>query len=110
MQEVWADLEHCDGATLAAALDAHCAEGGLRRISAGLLKRLREPGARERFEFNLTIMAGRADLDLGLRPHDPGSPGLLPLDPGRVRRVVGHFGVEATTELALRVLTGPEGP
>ena len=35
----------------------------------------------------------------------PGSPGLLPLDPDRVSRVVGHLGVEATTELALRVLT-----
>ncbi|CAN5269482.1 hypothetical protein BH09ACT12_BH09ACT12_36820 [soil metagenome] len=105
MREVWADLEHCDGATLAAALDAYCAEQGQRRISAGLLRRLRDPAARDRFEFNLTIMSGRADLDLGLSPDVPGSPGLLPLDPDRVSRVVGHFGVEATTELALRVLT-----
>ncbi|WP_323791954.1 5'-3' exonuclease [Nocardioides sp.] len=105
MHEVWADLEHCDGATVAAALDDYCAEQGQRRISAGLLKRLREPGARERFEFNLTLMGGRADLDLGLEPDTAGSPGLLPLDPDRVRRVVDHFGVEATTELALRVLT-----
>jgi 5'-3' exonuclease len=105
MQEVWADLEHCDGATLAAALDDYAAEQGQRRVSAGLLKRLREPGARERFEFNLTIMAGRADLDLGLSPDTPGSRGLLPLDAEQVARVVGHFGVDATTELALRVLT-----
>ena len=110
MQEVWADLEHCGGATLAAALDAYCAEAGQRRISAGLLKRLREPGARERFEFNLSIMAGRSDLDLGLRPDSSGSPGLLPLDADRVRRVVGHFGVEATTELALRVLSRAGSP
>lgn len=105
MQEVWADLEHCDGATLAAALDSWAAELGQRRVSAGLLRRLQAPGARERFEFNTSIMAGRADLDLGLRPDVPGTPGLLPLDPERVRRVVGHLGVEATTELALRVLS-----
>ena len=110
MAEVWADLEHCDGATVAAALDAYTAELGQRRISAGLLKRLREPGARERFEFNLSIMGGRTDLDLGLHPDSPGSPGLLPLDPDRVRRVVDHFGVAATTELALRVLTPPARP
>ncbi len=105
MQEVWADLEHCDGATVAAALDDYCAERDLRRMSTGLLKRLREPGARERFEFNVTIMAGRSDLDLGLSPDVAGSPGVLPLEPDRVTKVVGHFGVEATTELALRVLT-----
>ncbi|MGA8848068.1 MAG: 5'-3' exonuclease H3TH domain-containing protein [Nocardioides sp.] len=109
MQEVWADLEHCDGATLTAALDAYCAEADQRRISAGLLRRLRAPGARERFEFNLTMMAGRSDLDLGLGPLEPGGAGLLPLDPDRVRRVVGHFGVEATTERALQVLSGLAG-
>ena len=35
-------------------------------IGPGLLKRLTAPGARERFEFNLSIMSGRTDLDLGL--------------------------------------------
>ena len=59
MQAVWADIDHCDGANLVAALDSYCEEEGLRRIGAGLLKRLSAPGARERFEFNLSIMSGR---------------------------------------------------
>ncbi len=105
MQAVWADIDHADGVNLVAAVDSYCAENGLRRIGAGLLKRLAAPGARERYEFNLAIMSGRTDLDLGLTPDVPGSAGLLPLDPGRVSRVVGHFGVDATTRLAERVLT-----
>ena len=104
MQAVWADIDHCDGATLVATLDSYCEEEGLRRIGAGLLKRLAVPAARERFAFNMSIMSGRADLDLGLMPDEPGTPGLLPLEPDRVARVVGHLGVPATTDLALRVL------
>ena len=88
-------------------LDAHCEEEGLRRVGAGLLKRLTAPGARERYEFNLAIMSGRTDIDLGLTPDLLRSPGLLPLDAERVSRVVGHLGVDATTQLALRVLAGP---
>ena len=107
MRAVWADIDHCGGATLVATIDSYCEEHGLRRIGAGLLKRLATPEARERFEFNLAMMSGRTDLDLGLRPEVPGSPGLLPLDPDRVSRVVGHLGVPATTQLALRVLTEP---
>lgn len=107
MQAVWADIEHCGGATLVATLDSYCEEQGTRRIGAGVLKRLAAPEARERFEFNLAMMCGRTDLDLGLTPDVPGSPGLLPLDPDRVARVVGHFGVPSTTDLALRVLTEP---
>ena len=107
MQSVWADIDHCAGATLVATLDSYCEEQGVRRIGAGLLKRLTDPGARERYEFNLAIMSGRTDLDLGLTPEVPGTPGLLPLDPDRVSRVVGHLGVPATTQLALRVLTEP---
>ncbi|MBM9460213.1 5'-3' exonuclease [Nocardioides sp. zg-536] len=106
MQAVWADLEHDEGRTLAAALDSWSAEHGTRRISAGVLRRLSAPGARERFEFNLQLMSGRRDLDLGLTPDIPGTPGLLPLDISRVERVVGHLNMEATTALALRVLTG----
>ena len=53
------------------------------------------------------MMAGNTEVDLGLRPDEPGSPGLLPLDPVRVQTSVGHLGVPATTELALRVLTEP---
>ena len=105
MQAVWADIDHCAGATLVATLDSYAEEEGLRRIGAGLLKRLADPAARDRFEFNMSIMSGRTDLDLGLTPDVPGTPGLLPLDPDRVARVVGHLGVATTTELALRVLT-----
>ena len=105
MQAVWADIDHCAGATLVATLDSYTEEKGLRRIGAGLLKRLADPAARDRFEFNMSIMSGRTDLDLGLTPDVPGTPGLLPLDPDRVARVVGHLGVATTTELALRVLT-----
>ena len=107
MQAVWADIDHCDGATLVATLDSYCEEEGLRRIGSGLLKRLSAPGARERFEFNLSIMSGRTDLDLSLTPDVPGTPGLLPLDADRVGRVVGYLGVPSTTQLALRVLTEP---
>jgi len=106
MQAVWADIEHCAGATLVTTLDSYCEEHGLRRIGAGLLKRLTEPGARDRFDFNMSIMSGRT-VDLGLTPDEPGTPGLLPLDPDRVSRVVGHLNVPATTLLALRVLTEP---
>ena len=107
MQAVWADIEHSDGAMLVATLDSYCEEQGTRRIGASVLKRLATAEARERFEFNLAMMSGRTDLDLGLTPDVPGSPGLLPLEPDRVARVVGHLGVPSTTDLALRVLTEP---
>jgi 5'-3' exonuclease len=107
MQAVWADIEHCDGATLVATLDSYCEEEGRRRMGATVLKRLATPEARERFEFNLSMMSGRTDLELGLTPDVPGSAGLLPLEPDRVARVVGHLGVPSTTDLALRVLTEP---
>lgn len=106
MQAVWADLDHNDGAALLAALDSWSEETGARRIGASVLTRLRAPEARQRFEFNLRLMSGRTDLDLGLTPDVPGTPGLLPLEITRVERVVGHLGIEATTALALRVLTG----
>lgn len=107
MSSVWADIEHAEGAHLVATLDSYCEEAGVRRIGAGLLKRLTAPGARERYDFNMEIMSGRTDLDLGLTPDVPGTPGLLPLDADRVARVVGHLGVDTTTRLALRVLTEP---
>lgn len=106
MDAVWSDIEHCGGANLVGVLDAWAAETGGRRIGAGLLKRLTTPGARERFEFNMALMSGQDDLDLGLTPDVPGTPGLLPLDIDRVSRVVGHLNVESTTALAVRVLTG----
>jgi 5'-3' exonuclease len=107
MQAVWADIDHCGGETLVATVDSWCEEVGQRRVGRVLLKRLTAPGARERFAFNLEMMSGRTDLDLGLTPDVPGSPGLLPLEPERVARVVGYLGVAATTDLALRVLTEP---
>ncbi|QBX56702.1 5'-3' exonuclease [Nocardioides seonyuensis] len=105
MEAVWADLEHDQGRSLVEALDGWAAETGARRLGAGAVRRLSATGARERYEFNLALMAGREDLELGLTPDVPGSPGLLPLDPERVRRVMDFLGVAATTELALKVLT-----
>jgi 5'-3' exonuclease len=106
MQAVWADVEHDGGRSLAAALDDRAAESGGRRTGAGVVRRLCDPQARERYDFNVEMMSGRDDLDLGLTPDVPGTPGLLPLDADRVVRVVGFLGVDATRDLALRVLTG----
>lgn len=105
MQAVWADIDHDEGRAVAAALDSWAGETGARRMGATVVRRLAAPGARERFEFNLRIMAGYEDLDLGLTPDVPGSPGLLPLDLDRVSQVVGYLGVEATTARAVRVLS-----
>jgi DNA polymerase-1 len=90
---------------VAATLDAWAEETGGRRTGATVVRRLSAPGARERFDFNVRIMTGREDLDLGLTPDVPGTPGLLPLDPVRVGNVVGFLNVEATTALAIRVLS-----
>jgi 5'-3' exonuclease len=106
MAAVWADVDHDEGRSLAAALDDRAAETGARRTGATVVRRLSAPGARERYEFNLEMMSGRLDLDLGLTPDVPGTPGLLPLDIERVNRVVRFLGVDATREMALRVLTG----
>lgn len=106
MRAVWADIEHDGGRSLIDALDGWAAETGARRLGATVVRRLSAPGARERFDFNVRMMSGTDDLDLGLTPDVPGTPGLLPLDIDRVSRVVGFFNVEATTALAVRVLTG----
>ncbi len=105
MQTVWADIDHNEGRVLAATLDAWAAETGSRRMGATVVRRLAVPEARERYDFNVRIMSGRDDLDLGLTPDVPGTPGLLPLDLGRVNRVVSFLGVESTTTLAVRVLS-----
>ncbi len=107
MAAVWADLEHAGGLHVAAAVDSYSLELGGRRIGTGLVRRLAADGAREMFEFNVEIMAGRDDLDLGFDPERPGSAGMLPLDPPTVSRVVAHLDVESTRQLALRVLTEP---
>jgi hypothetical protein len=106
MQAVWADIESNDGNALIAALDGWAEETGVRRLGATVVRRLTAPGARERFDFNVRIMSGHDDLDLGLTPDLPGSPGLLPLDLDRISQVVGFLNVEATTSLAMRVLSG----
>ncbi len=106
MQAVWADVEHDEGRSVAAALDAQALETGGRRLGATVVRKLRAPGARERYDFNVDLMSGHGDLDLGLTPDVPGTPGLLPLDVDRVSRVAAFVGVDATTALAVRVLTG----
>ncbi|MCW2840228.1 MAG: 5-3 exonuclease [Aeromicrobium sp.] len=105
MRSVWADVDHNAGRIVAATLDSWAEETGSRRMGATVVRRLTTSAARERFDFNLRLMAGRDDLDLGLTPDVPGTPGLLPLDAERVNRVVGYLGVEATTSLAIRVLS-----
>ncbi|WP_159540770.1 5'-3' exonuclease H3TH domain-containing protein [Aeromicrobium sp. 9AM] len=105
MQSVWADIDHNEGRGVAATLDSWAAEEGTRRMGTTVVRRLAAPGARDRYDFNVQLMAGRDDLDLGITPDVPGSPGLLPLDAERVNRVVGFLGVEATTSLAIRVLS-----
>ncbi|GAA1903684.1 hypothetical protein GCM10009737_00420 [Nocardioides lentus] len=106
MQAVWADVEHAGGATLVAALDSLAVERNGRRVGAGVLRRLVADGAREQFEFNRSMMAGRDDLDLGLTPDVRRSTGALPLAEDAVARVAGHLGVTTTTDLAVRVLCG----
>ena len=106
MREVWADIEHAGGANLVAALDSLADETGGRRTGGQALKKLTAEGAREQFEFNRSMMTSREDVDLALT----GSAGRLPLDPAVVARVVGYRGVADTTDLALRVLTGPAAP
>lgn len=106
METVWADIDHNDGRAVVAALDTWAEQTGGRRMGATVVRRLSAPGARERYDFNVRIMSGRGDLDLGLTPDVPGTPGLLPLDVDRVRHVVGYLDVEATTDLAIRVLGG----
>lgn len=105
MQTVWADIDQNEGRVVSATLDSWAAETGARRMGATVLRRLTVEGARERYDFNVRIMSGRDDLDLGLTPDVPGTPGLLPLDVERVNRVVGFLDVEATTSLAIRVLS-----
>lgn len=105
MRSVWADIDQNEGRVVAATLDSWAAETGSRRMGATVVRRLTAPAARERFDFNVQLMSGRDDLDLGLTPDVPGTPGLLPLDPERVNRVVGFLNVEATTSLAVRVLS-----
>ena len=106
MEAAWGDIDHDEGRSLVAALDGWAAETGARKLGRTVVRRLMAPGARERYDFNVAMMSGRDDLDLGLTPDVPGSPGLLPLDLDRVDRVVGFLDVDSTTALAVRVLTG----
>ena len=108
MQTIWADIDHNEGQAVVAALDSWAEETSARRVGATVVRRLAAPGARQRYDFNVQMMSGRDDLDLGLTPDVPGTPGLLPLDADRVVQVVGYLNVEATTDLALRVLSGTD--
>ncbi len=105
MQTVWADIDQNAGNAVIATMDSWAAETGARRMGATVVRRLTASGARERYHFNVQIMSGRVDLDLGITPDVPGTPGLLPLDTHRVHTVVGFLGVEWTTSLAIRVLS-----
>ncbi|GAA5116647.1 hypothetical protein GCM10023339_25790 [Alloalcanivorax gelatiniphagus] len=105
MDAAWADVDHEEGRNLLAALDDWSAETGGRRIGATVVRRLQAAGARERYDFNVQMMSGRHDLDLGLTPDVPGSRGLLPLDLDRVTKVVGFLDNDFTTDFAVRVLT-----
>ena len=105
MEAAWADIDHNGGTALLGALDDWAAETGGRRVGATVVRRLAAPGARERYEFNVQMMSGRDDLDLGLTPDVPGSRGLLPLDLDRVTQVVGFLDNDFTTDFAVRVLT-----
>jgi len=105
MRTVWADIDHNEGRVVAATLDSWAAEAGARRMGATVVRRLTTDEARQRYDFNVRIMSGRDDLDLGITPDVPGTPGLLPLDAERVNRVVSFLDVEATTSLAIRVLS-----
>ncbi|MEU0312924.1 5'-3' exonuclease H3TH domain-containing protein [Nocardioides sp. NPDC006273] len=105
MERVWSDIDDNSGREVTAVLDTWATGAGVRRISARVVRALSAPGARERYEFNLRMMACHEDLDLRLTPDIPGTPGLLPLDLDRVSRVVGFLGIEATTSLAQRVLS-----
>lgn len=106
MDAAWADVDAHEGRALVSALDDWAAETGGRRLGASVVRRLLADGARERYDFNVAMMGGRHDLDLGLTPDVPGSRGLLPLDLDRVTRVVGFLDNDVTTDLAVRVLTG----
>jgi len=105
MRDVWADIDLNDGRAVVDTLDSWTTETGSRRMGATVVRRLTAPGARERYDFNVRIMTGHDDLDLGITPDVPGTPGLLPLDAHHVHRVVSFLGVEATTALAVRVLS-----
>jgi DNA polymerase-1 len=105
MERVWADIDDNSGREVSSVLDTWAVDTGVRRISARVVRALSAPGARERYDFNLRMMACHEDLDLRLTPDIPGTPGLLPLDLDRVARVVGFLGIEATTSLAQRVLS-----
>lgn len=109
MEAVWEEVEHDGGVLMAAGIDAALDGLGERRIGKRVLSCLGADGARERYDFNVSMMSGRTDVDLGLDLADAGSPdfpGRLPLDPARVRRVVDHLADPVLTSDALRVLTG----
>lgn len=105
MDAVWADIDHNGGEALLGAFDDWARETGGRRIGPTVVRRLQAEGARERYDFNVRMMSGRDDLDLGLTPDVPGSRGLLPLDVERVTNVVRFLDNDYTTDFAVRVLT-----
>ena len=57
--------------------------------------------------LGVAVLAGSWTMDRLENQDVPpfAAPGLLPLDAERINRVVGFLGVEATTSLAIRVLS-----
>ena len=104
MEAVWADVDHDEGRSWRRprrlGRGDRCAPPRRdRRTTPG------GSGARERYDFNVPMMSGQDDLDLGLTPDVPGLRGLLPLDFDRVSQVVGFLDIDFTTDFAVRVLT-----
>lgn len=108
MEAVWADIDANSGNGLVATLDGWAEETGMRKISAGLLKKLRADGARERFEFNKSMMA--AELIPLTIAVNPGDPGVLPLRRDAVESTVSYLGDRWTTKTALEVLCHDVAP
>ncbi len=84
------------------------ARGGERvvaAIGAAAARKLADPDARQAWEVNCDVMALHDNVapELELLP---GKPGVLPLEPDRVRAVYAALGLIYSTSTALRVLTG----
>ena len=92
MQAVWADIDHCDGANLVAALDSYCEEGRAARSAPASLKRLARPGGPG------ALRVQHVDHVRAHRPRPrpdarrPRHPRAAPARPDRVARVVGYLG------------------
>ena len=81
MQAVWADIDHCGGATLVATLDSCCEEEGLRRIGAGLLKQLSDARRARALRLQHLDHVRPRPSTSGSRPRRPAPPACSPSTP-----------------------------